>query len=68
MRNKWGDEYYYSAYNGMMPDLNFRNQDAKAVAYVQIESDGKIRKYGVGLDTNIAMASIKSIVSAMNRI
>ena len=66
--NKWGDEYYYSAYNGMMPDLNFRNQDAKAVAYVQIESDGKIRKYGVGLDTNIAMASIKSIVSAMNRI
>ena len=42
--------------------------DAKAVSYVQIESEGKVRKFGVGVDTNIAVASIKSIVSALNRI
>lgn len=27
--NRWGDEYYYSAYNGMMPDLNFRNSEVR---------------------------------------
>ncbi len=42
--------------------------DAKAVAYIQIENDNKVRKYGAGVDTNIAVASIKSIVSALNRI
>lgn len=42
--------------------------DAKAVAYIQIETQNKVRKYGAGVDTNIAVASIKSLVSALNRI
>lgn len=41
--------------------------EAKAVAYVQIEShDGSVC-FGVGVDTNITFASIKAVVSALNR-
>ncbi|MBF0287642.1 MAG: 2-isopropylmalate synthase [SAR324 cluster bacterium] len=39
---------------------------AHAVAYVQIES-GEKKYFGVGKDTNISLASIKSVLSAVNR-
>ncbi|HDL21099.1 MAG TPA: 2-isopropylmalate synthase [Nitrospirae bacterium] len=44
-----------------------RGSDSKAVAYLQIE-DGKNQTFfGVGIDTNIDIASFKAIVSALNR-
>jgi 2-isopropylmalate synthase len=40
---------------------------ARAISYVEIKfSDGKAR-FGVGSDTNIELASIKAIISALNR-
>ena len=41
--------------------------EARAVAYMQIETrDGRIF-FGAGIDTNIELASIKAVVSALNR-
>ncbi len=41
--------------------------DATAAAYVEIEIDGNGALFGVGMDTNIVMASLKAITSAVNR-
>ena len=41
--------------------------DASAIAYIQLKfADGHTR-WGAGVDTNIELASIKSVVSALNR-
>ncbi len=41
--------------------------EASAIAYIQIKlPDGK-SKWGVGVDTNIELASIKAVLSAVNR-
>ena len=40
--------------------------DSKAVSYIHLEKDGEAL-YGVGIDGNISLASIKGIVSAINR-
>ncbi len=42
--------------------------DSKAAAYIQIENNQGEVKYGVGVDTNITVASIKAIFSALNRL
>ncbi|NLE00201.1 MAG: 2-isopropylmalate synthase, partial [Fibrobacter sp.] len=41
--------------------------EAKAAAYIQIENKNGKRYFGVGVDTDIAYASIKSLFSALNR-
>ena len=42
--------------------------EASAISYIQIRStDGKTA-YGAGTDTNIELASIKAVISALNRI
>jgi 2-isopropylmalate synthase len=41
--------------------------DATAIAYVQVANDGGRSLYGVGTDSNIVMASLKAVVSAVNR-
>lgn len=42
--------------------------DSQAVSYISLkDKDGKIF-YGVGKDSNISMASIKAVVSALNRL
>jgi 2-isopropylmalate synthase len=41
-------------------------QDATAAAYVECEVDGQVL-WGVGLDPNIVTASLKAVVSAVNR-
>jgi 2-isopropylmalate synthase len=41
--------------------------DAKAVAYVQIETSVGFTCFGAGIDTDIEQASIKAIVSALDR-
>ncbi len=40
--------------------------DSKAVSYIHLEHGGEAL-YGVGVDNNISLASIKGIVSAINR-
>jgi 2-isopropylmalate synthase len=43
-------------------------EEASAIAYIQIKSaDGKVR-WGAGVDTNIELASIKAVLSALNRL
>ncbi len=41
--------------------------DAAAAAYVELAIDGNGALFGVGMDTNIVMASLKAITSAVNR-
>jgi len=41
--------------------------EAQAVAYIQIETDGGATYFGAGIDTSIELASIKAVVSAVNR-
>jgi 2-isopropylmalate synthase len=41
--------------------------DAQAVAYVEADADGTVR-WGVGIDGSIITASLKAVVSALNRL
>jgi 2-isopropylmalate synthase len=42
-------------------------EEAAAIAYIQIKhADGKTR-WGAGVDTNIELASVKAVLSALNR-
>ena len=42
-------------------------EEAAAIAYIQIRhGDGQTR-WGAGVDTNIELASVKAVLSAMNR-
>ena len=40
---------------------------AEAIAYIQVQTEQKETFYGVGADTNISLASVKAIFSALNR-
>ena len=40
--------------------------DAQAASYVEVETGGQVL-WGVGIDTNTATASMRAIVSAVNR-
>ncbi len=41
--------------------------EARAVSYIQIKTEAGQTFYGAGTDTNIELASIRAIVSALNR-
>ncbi len=41
--------------------------DSKAVSYIQIKMNGGDGFFGAGVDTNIELASIQGVVSALNR-
>ena len=41
--------------------------EARAVSYIQIKTERGLALYGAGIDTTIELASIKAIVSALNR-
>jgi 2-isopropylmalate synthase len=41
--------------------------EASAIAYIQIKLPDGRRKWGAGVDTNIELASIKAVLSALNR-
>lgn len=46
-----------------------KGSEAKAAAYVQMKrADNGVSTFGVGVDSNITLASIKSIFSAINRL
>jgi len=43
-------------------------EEASAIAYIQIQgSDGR-KRWGVGVNTNIELASIQAVISALNRL
>ena len=42
--------------------------DAKAAAYVEARVNGMKTRWGVGLDANIVTASLRAVVSAVNRV
>ncbi len=42
--------------------------EARAVSYIQIKTERGHSLFGAGIDTNIELASIKAIVSAVNRV
>jgi 2-isopropylmalate synthase len=44
-----------------------KGSEARAVSYIQIKTDRGETLFGAGIDTNIELASIKAIVSALNR-
>jgi 2-isopropylmalate synthase len=44
-----------------------KGAEARAVAYIQVKSARGITYFGAGIDTNIELASIKALVSAVNR-
>ncbi|HEY8932751.1 MAG TPA: 2-isopropylmalate synthase [Rariglobus sp.] len=41
--------------------------EARAVSYIQIKTERGAAFFGAGIDTNIELASIKAVVSALNR-
>ncbi|HEX8948427.1 MAG TPA: 2-isopropylmalate synthase [Dissulfurispiraceae bacterium] len=41
--------------------------DAAAAAYIQVETGSRKKFWGVGVDTNINLASFKALLSALNR-
>ncbi|MBS0662762.1 MAG: 2-isopropylmalate synthase [Verrucomicrobia bacterium] len=45
-----------------------KGAEARAVSYIQIKTVRGLTLYGAGIDTNIELASIKAIVSALNRV
>jgi len=44
-----------------------RGAEARAVSYIQVKVERGPTLFGAGIDTNIELASIKAIVSALNR-
>ena len=44
-----------------------QGSDSKAVAYIQLRTKDGVDVFGVGVDNNISMASIKGIICAINR-
>jgi 2-isopropylmalate synthase len=44
-----------------------KGAEARAVSYIQIKTERGQTLFGAGIDTNIELASIKAIVSALNR-
>ena len=43
--------------------------DAKACSFVEVTQNGSEREcYGVGMDANIVTASIKALISGLNRL
>ncbi|HUJ44148.1 MAG TPA: 2-isopropylmalate synthase [Opitutaceae bacterium] len=44
-----------------------KGAEARAAAYIQVKTTRGLSFYGAGIDTNIELASIKALVSALNR-
>ena len=42
-------------------------EEASAIAYIQIKPAGGKSRWGAGVDTNIELASVRAVLSALNR-
>lgn len=63
-----------SEYGGLALDIRHYSEhaahsgaDARAVAYIELGGGDGPSRFGVGMDTNITMASLKAVISAVNR-
>ncbi len=45
-----------------------KTSSSRAVAYIQVTRSDGTKKWGVGIDTDIIVASIKAVLSALNRL
>ena len=70
------DAFVHALRNALALDIHVQNyhehatgsgEDATAVAYVQLRISQEVTVYGVGLDQNIVTATLKAVVSAVNR-
>jgi 2-isopropylmalate synthase len=43
------------------------SEEAAAIAYIQIKHADGLARWGAGVDTNIELASVKAVLSALNR-
>jgi 2-isopropylmalate synthase len=43
-------------------------EGASAIAYIQIRTADGTNRWGAGVDTNIELASIQAVISALNRL
>jgi 2-isopropylmalate synthase len=44
-----------------------KGAEARAISYIQVKTGRSLTFFGAGIDTNIELASIKAVVSALNR-
>jgi len=42
-------------------------EEATAIAYIQIKDNAGRKRWGVGVDTNIELAGVRAVLSALNR-
>jgi 2-isopropylmalate synthase len=70
------DAFVQAVRDGMNVDIHVHHyhehgvgagEDATAVAYVQLRIGGDCTVYGVGLDPNIVTATLKAVISGVNR-
>ncbi len=64
LRSVFGLDFKISSYS---EHALGKSSSAQAAAYIQIEFEGKKELFGVGVDTNISVASFKALISALNR-
>ena len=43
------------------------SESAQAISYIQIKTDDGKSRWGAGVDTNIELASVRAVLSALNR-
>jgi 2-isopropylmalate synthase len=70
------DAFVHALRNDLGADIHVQNyhehatgsgEDATAVSYVQLRIGQEVAVFGVGLDPNIVTATLKAVVSAVNR-
>lgn len=70
------DAFVRSLHDKGVIDVHILNQaehslaegaEAKAIGYVQIQFSDRVIRWGVGVDTSIPLASIRAVLSAINR-
>ena len=47
--------------------IYFSGEEAAAIAYIQLRHGNGQTRWGAGVDTNIELASVKAVLSALNR-
>ena len=65
LRNQLTGEFFLRQYH---EHALTKSSSSKAVAFIQVEMPDGGKKWGVGMDTDIIVASIKGVLSALNRI
>lgn len=68
LKESTGRDFMVTSYTEHDIDHSGAGAGAAAAAYISLEERGGRTAFGVGLDTNISLASIKAVLSALNRL